>query len=413
MRILLASSASHVPPRGGSTRSNLAWLAALIANGHTCRVVGGTLVADTPEKMALARRELEDQETSQPAPEIHAVADPVRRAAVLQEQIREFQPEWVLVSSEDIGQSLLRAAHEGAPGRVVYLAHTPQFYPFGPASWNPSREGAELVANSAAVIAIGHHTADYIMANLNRPAEVIHPPIYGSGPFARYGRFENGFVTMINPCAVKGISIFLALAARFPGCRFAALPGWGTTTEDRRALEICSNVTLLRNCKDIDRVLKDTRILLMPSLWFEGFGLIVIEAMLRGIPVVASDAGGLAEAKLGTRFVIPVRPIERYEAAFDDQGLPRAVLAEQDLEPWVAALEALASDRDLYERESAAAREAAAKFVSALRPSQLEEFLLGLSPGRPFTRPEDALAGLSPAKRALLLQRLRTRLFKS
>ena len=39
--------------------------------------------------------------------------------------------------------------------------------------------------------------------------------------------------------------------------------------------------------------------------------------MLRGIPVVASDAGGLVEAKLGTDFVIPVRSIEHYEAMFD------------------------------------------------------------------------------------------------
>ena len=407
MRVLLASSASHVPPRGGSTRSNLAWLAALRANGHVCRIVGGTLAADTPEKIALARRELEDQEIEPALFEIHAVADPVKRAAALKEQIREFQPDWVLVSSEDIGQSLLRAAHQAAPGRVVYLAHTPQFYPFGPASWNPDREGGELVANSAAVVAIGHHTANYIRANLNREVAVIHPPVYGAGPFTICGRFESGFVTMINPCAVKGVSIFLALAQSLPAHRFAALPGWGTTAEDRLAMEARANVALLRSCKNIDHVLKDTRILLMPSLWFEGFGLIVIEAMLRGIPVAASDAGGLAEAKLGTRFVIPVRPIERYEAAFDDQGLPRAVLPPQDLSPWTATLETLVSDRDLYERESAASRQAATKFVSDLRPAELEEFLLALTPGRPLA--QDALAGFSSAKRALLLQRLRAR----
>jgi glycosyltransferase involved in cell wall biosynthesis len=409
MRILLASSASHVPPRGGSTRSNLAWLATLSASGHACQVVGGALTPDTPEKATLARRELEDQETAPPPAEIHAVADPVRRAAVLQEQVREFQPDWVLVSSEDIGQSLLRAAHEAAPGRIVYLAHTPQFYPFGPASWNPNREGEALVAHSAAVVAIGNHTAQYIVSHLHRDVEVIHPPIYGSGLYAPCGRFEDGLITMINPCAVKGVFIFLSLARRFPKYRFGALPGWGTTAADRHDLETCSNVELLRNARNIDQVLKDTRILLVPSLWFEGFGLIVIEAMLRGIPVVASDSGGLPEAKLGTDFVIPVRPIERYEAAFDDQGLPRAVLPEQDLAPWASALEALSSDLDLYRRESATSREAATKFVNSLRPAQLEEFLLALAPGQPAGQSEDPLADLSPAKRSLLLQRLRAR----
>ena len=404
MRILLTSSASHVPPRGGSTRSNLAWLDALAARGHSCRVVGGALVTDTPERLARVRRETEDQAAGRMAHEIHAVADPVKRASMLKQQIGEFQPDWVLVSSEDIGQSLLRAAHEAAPGHVVYLAHTPQFYPFGPASWNPDREGAELVADSAAIIAIGRNTADYIGAHLGRRAAVIHPPIYGNGPFPRFG--SGDLVTMINPCAVKGISIFLALADRFPQQRFAALAGWGTTAEDRRTLEARPNVTLLRNQKHIDDVLKDTRLLLVPSLWFEGFGLIVVEAMLRGIPAVASDAGGLTEAKLGTRFVIPVRPIERYEAVFDDQGLPRAVLPEQDLAPWAGALLAL-GNRDVYEQESNAQQEAATQFVSALRPARLEEFLLTLEPARPAAHAEDPLARLTPEKRALLLQRLR------
>ena len=407
MRILLASSASHVPPRGGSTRSNLAWLDALASHGHTCRIVAGALTGGTAEKVAEIRRETEDQEAGRTAHELDAVADPVKRAAALKERIRESQPDWVLVSSEDIGQGLLRAAHEVAPGRVVYLAHTPQFYPFGPASWSPDREGAELVANSAAIIAIGHHTADYIGTHLGRRAEVIHPPIYGPGPFPQFRSGE--WITMINPCAVKGISIFLALAQEFPQRQFAALPGWGTTAADRRALEAQSNVTLLRSCKHIDEVLKDTCVLLMPSLWFEGFGLIVVEAMLRGIAVVASDAGGLVEAKLGTRFVIPVLPIERYDAVFDDQGLPRPVLPGQDLAPWGEALDQLLFDRGVYARESAAARDAAARFVSSLRPAQLEEFLLRLEPGRPTTLQKDPLAGLSAERRALLLQRLRAR----
>ena len=133
---------------------------------------------------------------------------------------------------------------------------------------------------------------------------------------------------MINPCAVKGISIFLELAARCPDVAFGALPGWGTTAADRRALEALPNVTLLPNCRRHRRGARArTRVLLMPSLWYEGFGLIVMEAMLRGIPVIASDSGGLVEAKMGTGFVIPVPPIERYEPVFDERGMPRPVRA--------------------------------------------------------------------------------------
>ncbi len=405
MRILLASSASHVPPRGGSTRSNLAWLDALAAHGHVCRIVAGALAPHTVDEAVQVRRETEDAGGT--THEVHAAADPVKRAAILKDQIREFQPDWVLVSSEDIGQSLLRAANEAAPGRVVYLAHTPQFYPFGPASWSPDREGAELVAASAAIIAIGHHTADYIGTHLGRRAEVIHPPIYGSVPFT--GPETRRQITMINPCAVKGAPIFAALAKQLPSVAFAALPGWGTTTADRQALLAHTNVTLLRNCKHIDDALRNTRVLLVPSLWFEGFGLIVVEAMLRGIPTVASDAGGLTEAKLGTRFVIPVRPIEGYQPVFDEQGLPRAIVPPQDLAPWRKTLDTLLADGPEYEIECSAARDAATRFVSGLNPRQLENFLLGLQPAPPAARPEDHLARLSPEKRALLLQRLRER----
>ena len=365
MRILLTANASYVPPRGGATRSNLIWLDQMARAGHACRIVCGA----AGEGAALGYHE---------SIAVFAHGDPARRIEALRQQIREFQPDWVLVSSEDLGHRLLREAQQTARGRVVYLAHTPQFFPFGPASWNPDRQGAEDVANAAAIVAIGHHMAEYIESALHRPAVVIHPPIYGTGPFPNYANFDRGFLAMINPCAVKGISLFLEIARRLPEYEFAAIPGWGTTSEDRRALERVSNIRLLPNPKDIDQLLAQTRLLLNPALWYEGFGLIVMEAMLRGIPVVASDSGGLKEAKHGTGYVIPVRTIERFEPVFDEHAMPRPVVAENDAGPWVTALGELLTDRGAYERESAASRMAATHFVSALDAGDLEKLLLSL-----------------------------------
>jgi surfactin synthase thioesterase subunit/glycosyltransferase involved in cell wall biosynthesis len=362
MRVLLTANASYAPPRGGATRSNLVWLDHLARSGHQCRIVCGS-----PGEGA----ELQHHESIA----VLAVEDPARRVETLRREIREFAPDWVLVSSEDLGHGLLREAHHSAPGRVVYLAHTPQFFPFGPASWNRDPQAAEIVRGAAGIVAIGRHMAGYVEEELGRRPSVIHPPIYKKpGNVVSVPRF----CTMVNPCAVKGISIFLDLARRLAACRFAVVPGWGTTSDDRRALERLPNVAILPNARDIDEVLAQTRVLLMPSLWYEGFGLIAMEAMLRGIPVVASDSGGLKEAKQGTGFVIPVRTIESYEPVFDEHAMPMPVLPENDIAPWVEAIETLLVDPAAYERESSASRGAAERFVSGLDAAEMERFLTNL-----------------------------------
>jgi hypothetical protein len=408
MRILLTANASYVPPRGGATRSNLLWLEYMAARGHDCRIVAAALAEGAGKRAQMAQEGMDRLTLMERGVEVYEVAEQSRQSLVLRRQIREFQPDWVLVSSEDLGHGLLREAHDSAPGRIVYLAHTPQFFPFGPASWNPDPGATELVARAAAIVAIGRHTAAYIRQYSGREAVVIHPPIYGSGPFPNLASFDTGLVTMVNPCALKGISIFVALAERFPTYGFGALPGWGTTAGDRAQMAAHSNIAMLPNCRHIVEFLSRTRILLMPSLWYEGFGLTVMEAMLHGIPVIASGAGGLVEAKMGTPFVVGAPAIERYAPVFDEHSLPTPVIGPVDLRPWEDALRALLTDRALYERVSADSREAALRFAGSLDAGRMPEFLQSLKRGQAVEE-RPSLANLSPQKRTLLLQMARSR----
>src|SRR6266576_5236022 len=264
MRILLTSNASHDPARGGSTRSNLIWLEHLAANGHDCLVVCSALQSASYPALSL-----------QKGVRILSVKDLVQRRAILSEEIHSIGPDFVLVSSEDLSHLLLREAYSAAPDRLIYLAHTPQFYPFGPASWNPDKRAADIVRRARAIVAIGSHMQGYIRESLGCEATVIHPPIYGDPPFARFGSFDEGWILMINPCVVKGIGIFLELAQTFPRLPFAALKGWGTTHDDLLALARLPNVTVIESVTNIEEVLSKSRLLLAPSLWYEGFGLIV------------------------------------------------------------------------------------------------------------------------------------------
>ncbi|MDR3717283.1 MAG: glycosyltransferase [Bryobacteraceae bacterium] len=402
MRILLTANASYDPPKGGSTRANLAWLRSLAANGHACRVI-----APTPNRDSLARERNLDGIAIRGVPNLQL------QHGLVAEEIRTFAPDWVLVSSEDVAHVILRAAAHAAPGRLVYLAHTPQFFPFGPESWHKDATATEAIRRAAGVVSIGQHMAGYIREHLGREAAVIHPPIYGQPPYRRFGRFGSGMVLMVNPCAVKGISIFLALASAFPNVEFAALKGWGTTAQDRAALSALPNVRLLDTVPDIEDVLQEARCLLMPSVWYEGFGLIAMEAMLRGVPVIASDSGGLAEAKRGTDCIVPVQPVEKYEMVFDDTGMPRAIVPDQDLTRWTETLARMLNDETAYWSEAERSRSAALAFVGKLDAMDFERYLQRLQPGEthpaaPASQDLAArLAKLDPRVRASLLSRVR------
>ena len=58
-------------------------------------------------------------------------------------------------------------------------------------------------------------------------------------------------------------------------------------------------MTFLGHRSDVPDLMAAADLLVVPSNWFETQGLVVSEAMASGIPVVASDIGGLAAMMRG------------------------------------------------------------------------------------------------------------------
>ena len=385
MRILLAQNSLYYPAHGGGDKSNRLLMEALAARGHQCRAVARISVfgAAGQEQYleSLAARGVTPRSADQgvvvftrAGVEIHVVTNANLRA-VFAAQIAGFAPDIILVSTDDPAQLLLDLALRAPNVRVVYLARATLAVPFGPDCAFPSQAKTQRIRACDAVVGVSQYVADYIRKYAR--IDAVHVPISLMEPeeWPALGRFENQFVTFVNPCAVKGISIFLALADAFPATAFAAVPTWGTNQQDRAALEARANVHILQPVDDINELLARTRVLLVPSLWAEARSRIILEAMLRGVPVMAADVGGIPEAKMGVPYLLPVRPIEKYETRLDEQMVPVAQVPGQDIGPWREALARLLTDRAHYEAIAAQSRAAALIYAKELHAGHLEAIL--------------------------------------
>ncbi|MGZ9271739.1 MAG: glycosyltransferase family 4 protein [Candidatus Binatia bacterium] len=388
MKIFLAQKLSYSPSWTGAAKSNRELLQYLSRRGHLCSVLA---LADTathfPSRHEWRNESLNPTEEGySPRTEgfnlqgvqVHQLTDSSQFCGQLLKQVGEFSPDWILIS-EDPSYLALAAALESMPGRVIYLSHSQATLPFGPECFSPDPLKQQMLQRTAGIIAVSNYLKSYIYKWGGLDSVAVSLPAYGSPPWPHSGSLDNAFITMVNPSAIKGIAIFLELARALPAERFAAVPTWATTAADRVALKQFPNVELLQPTEDIDQIFGQTRIMLMPSLWGEAFGKIVVESMLRGIPVLASNLGGLPEAKLGVDYLLPVEPIARYQTRRDDQMLPVPFVPDQDIRPWLDALKRLLSDRQHYDELSTASREAAENYVSKLSIAPVEEYLENLA----------------------------------
>ena len=415
MRILLAHNSLYFPSHGGGDKSNRLLMEALAERGHMVRVVARMeqFGEEAHQQLArgLAARQVPFEEQSglirfnRNGVDVRTLTRSAHLRAYFAQQIEELQPQIILTSTDDPAQLLFSLACAQKKARVVYLIRATIATPFGPDSSSPNAERTTSLRQADGTVGVSEYVAAY--AREWGGLDAVHVPISLMDPEDpdHSGRFDNAYVTMVNPCAVKGIGIFLDLATAMPQLQFAAVPTWGTTTEELDQMRQLQNVTLLPAVDDIGEILRQTRVMLVPSVWAEARSRIVMEAMLRGTPVIASDVGGLKEAKLGVPYLLPVNPVRHYRPTVDVNMVPVAEVPEQDIAPWQSTLARLVTDEAHWQQISQHSRTAALAYRETLTAQPFEAYLEAL-----LQRPKKtAGTGLSEEKKRLLALRMKQR----
>lgn len=383
MKILLVQRMEYLYGYGGAHKANRIMMEWFAKHGHECMVI-------TPEeymqdyeiyfKEMQENHEIEVIENSdkltsytKEGVRVFVVKGNLRIFSFVKEQVKIFKPDITIISEEKTHMIMEAVLDLEIP--TVYIAHSQTVLPFGPEAFEREPEKVPLYGRFDGIISVSKYLAGYFQKWGNVQSDVLYFPSYGEGPFPNYGNFNNPYITAINPSAYKGFPILVGLAKHFPKLQFLAVITWATKDEELEVLRSIENIKVMEPVKDVNIIYKQTKVFLMPSLWGESFGQVVVEAMLRGIPVMASEVGGLPESKQGLDYLLPVNPIKEYKSVPGLMGedlIP--VVPEQNLEPWIQTLEKLITDREHYETLSKISREKATEFYEKLGFEQFEQY---------------------------------------
>jgi glycosyltransferase involved in cell wall biosynthesis len=347
MRILFISDLHYLPQHRGGTQSLMHELALeLLARGHEPAVLaplhpdGVIGLRDRAMFKLLGRDTVRDEVMGYPVYRRWRVSGP------LDAPVAAIRPDAAIVMPRAAVPMAAELRRLGVP--VVVYFQDVEFQQLG---GDPRELGEDVVfaANS-------EYTARRCREAFGLRCAVV-PPLVRAERYRTERKPAN--VTMINPHPLKGGDLALDVAEACPQIPFSLVSCWVLPPDLRRKLEArverLSNVTLRPATRDMKRVYARARILLAPSRWEEAWGRVATEAQFSGIPVVASDRGGLRES-VG----------------------PGGVLLDPDgpVEPWIEAVRRLWSDEAYYRLKSDAAVAYAQRL--AIEPGRLVMGLLAL-----------------------------------
>jgi hypothetical protein len=202
------------------------------------------------------------------------------------EFVDEFKPDVVWAQQEGAENILGITARKGIQG--LFYVHDAEF---------DSEELKHISDLGCHIVCSSAFLAGKVQRVIGRAAHVVYP---ASELYFGASGDPQGHITMINPHRVKGLDTFLTIAEQLPEQKFLLLESWrlddSALGELQEKLAALSNIEFRRRVSDMREIYAKTKLLLVPSVWEEGFGMVAIEAQSCRIPVIASARGGLPES---------------------------------------------------------------------------------------------------------------------
>ncbi len=228
------------------------------------------------------------------------------------------EPDAIVVLTGDKTVPMIVAAMQTGKPVGVYI-HNVEYREFG---------GVLLPDPDIRYFSNSRFTARRLNALFGLDSEVVYPLVQPDSYCLDSSREK---ILFINPSLPKGVEVFFRVAERLPHLAFRVAESWNLNGAWRdyclQRADRLENVEWMSPTRDPAVLYGSARLLIMPSVWEESFGRSVVEAQHSGIPVVASDRGGLPEAVGEGGICLP---------------------ADSDVDTWVRTVEKLCADPALY-----------------------------------------------------------------
>jgi glycosyltransferase involved in cell wall biosynthesis len=360
MRILFASCHGYVDPSSGASISARQLLELMAGLGHDCRVLSTGILdyqhetsiedvlcsLDTAYRIANARlgrggtTRVMDLElggvrvTLVPTGSSNIRLSPnSEESSILldltSQVLERFRPQVLLTYGGHPANTELMARAKRAGTKVVFFLR------------NLAYTDAKLFADTAGVLVASEFARRHYLQTLGLNCTVIPSPICFEQVVAKTPNPH--FLTFINPERAKGASVFARIAYelnhRRPDIpllvvegrkRSGELSDAGLDLSHLRNLHVMANTPYPRDFYGVSRAI------LVPSLCQELFGRVAAEGLANGLPVLASDRGGLPEVLANAGFILPLPA----------RCIPHRsiVPTAEEVQPWISVIERLWDD---------------------------------------------------------------------